>query len=199
MRVGLTFLFDFWFENHASQAASTENFPFWVQENGPVLENAIVFEKIVNLSKNFQKLFCKQSMLNEQGTYSLRRATSDRRLWKIAPGLKRVDGNGKLPLVWMAAHDDSWQWKVAPCLDGAAAARKQSSLVVVELLDTEMTKTVTTNIWTQSPWKVLATGLWDEIETIAWTETLWKRWGLDFMMKLPTYPRHGNQASRSSR
>ena len=34
---------------------STENFPFWVQDNGPVLENEIVFEKIVNLSKNFQK------------------------------------------------------------------------------------------------------------------------------------------------
>ena len=57
MRVGLTYLFDFWFENHASQAVSTENFPFWVQENGPVLENGIVFEKIVHLSKNFQKLF----------------------------------------------------------------------------------------------------------------------------------------------
>ena len=55
MRVGLTYLFDFLFENHASQAVSTENFPFWVQENGPVLENGIVFEKIVNLSKNFQK------------------------------------------------------------------------------------------------------------------------------------------------
>ncbi|GMP93959.1 hypothetical protein CsSME_00043585 [Camellia sinensis var. sinensis] len=64
------------------------------------------------------------------------------------------------------------QRKVAPCLDDAAAVRKQSSLVVVELLDIETTKTVTTNIWTQSPWKVLATGPWDEIETIAWTETL---------------------------
>ena len=57
MRVRLTYLFDFRLENHASQAMSTENFPFWVQENGPVLENEIVFEKIVNLSKNFQKLF----------------------------------------------------------------------------------------------------------------------------------------------
>ena len=53
MRVGLTYLFDFWFENRASQAASTENFPFGVQDNGPVLENEIVFEKIVNLSKKF--------------------------------------------------------------------------------------------------------------------------------------------------
>ena len=83
-----------------------------------------------------------------------------------------VGGNGKLPLVWKAAHGGSWQRKVAPCLDDAAAVRKQSSLVVVELSDTEMTKTVTTNIWTQSPWRVLVTGLWDEIETIVWTETL---------------------------
>ena len=101
MRVGLTYLFDFLFENHASQAVSTENFPFWVQDDGPVLENGIVFEKIVNLSKNFQKLFCKQSTLNEHGTYSLRCATSDRRQWKIAPGLEGADGNGKLPLVWI--------------------------------------------------------------------------------------------------
>ena len=99
MRVGLTYSFDFLFENHASQVVSTENFPFWVQDNGPVLENGIVFEKIVNLSKNFQKLFLQQSMLNEHETYPSRRATSDRRQWKIAPGLKRVGGNGKLPLV----------------------------------------------------------------------------------------------------
>ena len=36
------------------------------------------------------------------------------------------------------------------------------------------------------------------IKTISWTETLWKRWGLDFRMKLPTYPKRGNQALRSS-
>ena len=74
-------------------------FLFWVQDNGPVLENEIVFEKIVNLSKNFQKLFFKQSMLNEHETYPLKCATSERRQWKIAPGLKGVGGNGKLPPV----------------------------------------------------------------------------------------------------
>ena len=36
---------------------SIENSPFWVQDNGPVLVNEIIFEKMVNLSKNFQKLF----------------------------------------------------------------------------------------------------------------------------------------------
>ncbi|KAF5933290.1 hypothetical protein HYC85_029461 [Camellia sinensis] len=108
-------------------------------------------------------------MLNEHGTYSLRCATSDRRQWKIAPGLKNVAWQRK---VAPGLNGDSWQRKVAPCLDGAAAVRKQSSLVVVELLDPEVTKTVTTNIWTQSPWKVLATTLWDEVKTIAWTETL---------------------------
>ena len=70
MRVGLTYLLDFWFEKYASQAASTENFPFWAQDNGPALENEIIIEKIVNLSKNFWKLFYIQSMLNEHGTYS---------------------------------------------------------------------------------------------------------------------------------
>ena len=68
-------------------------------------------------------------------------------------------------------------------------------------------------------WKVLVVGLQEEvnhgvlgslvieildseeakvIKTMTWTETLWKRWGLDFKMKLPTYPKHGNQALRSS-
>ena len=117
--------------------ASTENFPFWVQDNGPVLENGIVFEKIVIFSKKFQKLFCKQSMLNEHGTYSSRCATLDRRQWKIAPGLK---GGGTQRKVAPSLNGVSWQRKVAPCLDGAAAVRRQSSLVVVELWDIEMTK-----------------------------------------------------------
>ncbi|GMQ07719.1 hypothetical protein CsSME_00051803 [Camellia sinensis var. sinensis] len=92
-------------------------------------------------------------MLNKHGTYPSRCATSDRRQWKIAPGLKGGEAtescpwfewrfttacsNGKLPLVW----------------DGAAAIRRQSSLAVVKLSDTEMRKTVTTHIWTQSPWE----------------------------------------------
>ncbi|KAF5933892.1 hypothetical protein HYC85_030063 [Camellia sinensis] len=45
----------------------------------------------------------------------------------------------------MAAYNDWWQRKVAPCLDGAAAVLRQSSLAVVELLDIEMTKTVITD------------------------------------------------------
>ena len=197
MRVGLTYLFDFWFEKHASQAVSTENFPFWVQENGPVLESGTIFEKIVNLSKNFQKLFFKQLMLNKHGTYSSRCATSDRRQWKIAPGLK----GGR-------------QRKVAPGLNGGSRRLVatescplfgwcRSSLQTVFIgggrtLGHSDDEDGHNKYMDTVALEALATRLWDEIETIAWTETLWKRWGLDFMMKLPTYPKHGNQASRSS-
>ena len=104
MRVRLTHLFDFWFENHASQAMSTENFPFWVQENGLVLENKIVFEKIVNLSKNFQKLFFKQSMLNEHGTYPRDAQPRIGGNGKLPLVWGMLYSNGKLPLVWMATH-----------------------------------------------------------------------------------------------
>ncbi|KAF5932894.1 hypothetical protein HYC85_029065 [Camellia sinensis] len=156
-------------EAEAGQAVSTGNFPFWVRENGPILENGIVFEKIVNLSKNFQKLFLQTTDAQRAWNLLFEIATSDRRQWKIAPGLKNAAWQRK---VAPGLNNDSWERKVAPCLDDAAVVRKQSSLVMVELLDTKMTKTVITDIWTQSPWKVLVTRLWDEVETIVWTETL---------------------------
>ncbi|KAI8014908.1 Protein SHOOT GRAVITROPISM 6, partial [Camellia lanceoleosa] len=35
------------------------------------------------------------------------------------------------------------------------------------------------------------------IKTITWTQSIWKCLRLDFKVKLPTYPKHGNQALRS--
>ena len=151
---------------------STENFPFGVHENGPVLENGIVFEKIVNLSKNFQKLFYKQSMLNGHGTYSLRCATLDRRQWKIAPGLK---GGGR-------------QRKVAPSLNGSSRqlvatescplfgwCRSSPQTVFVgggRALGHRDGEDGHNKYMDTVALEALATKLWDEVETITWTETL---------------------------
>lgn len=143
MRVRLTCLFNFWFENHASQAMSTENFPFWVQENGSVLENEIIFEKMVNLSKNSQKLFFFwQTAAAQRARNSFSRCTtSDRRQWKIAPCLKDAARQRK---VAPGLNGDSWQRKVAPCLDDAAAYCKQSLPVMIT---TELSR-----IWRRRRW-----------------------------------------------
>ena len=142
MRVRLTHLFDFWFENYASQAMSTENFPFLGPRNGLVWENEVIFEKLVNLSKNFQKLFLQTATAQRAQNLLLRCITSDQKencplseghcmATESCPLFEwhrnALNGNEKLPLVWMTSQHTEWQQKVTPCLDDAAAHCNQSS------------------------------------------------------------------------
>ena len=81
------------------------------------LENEIIFEKIVNLSKNFQKLFLQ---------------TADaQRAWNLLFEMRNLGSEVMENCPWLKKGVDGWQRKVAPCLDDAAAVRKQSSLVII--------------------------------------------------------------------
>ena len=99
---------------------STENFPFLGTRNGPVFwKNGIIFERIVNLSKNSQKLFLQTANAQQARNLLLRCTTLDPKencplfeerytatescpLFEWHRGT--LYGNGKLPLVWIASQ-----------------------------------------------------------------------------------------------
>ena len=84
---------------------STENFLFLGPRKWSSFgKDGIIFEKIVNLSKNFQKLFFKQLMLNEHETYPFEMRDLGSEAMENCPW---VEGSGR-------------QCKVAPSLNGGS-------------------------------------------------------------------------------
>ena len=93
-------------------------FLFWVQEMVQFWKNGIIFErKLVNFIKNSQKLFLQTATAQRARNPLLRCTTSDSKencpllegncmATKSCPLFERhrgaLNGNGKLPLVWMA-------------------------------------------------------------------------------------------------